>query len=37
MIAFGRDYFDVTPITGIVFSSGNQTLSVKVDVEHMAG
>ncbi len=31
-IAYGRDYFDVAPIKGIVFSSGKQTLSVKVDV-----
>ncbi len=31
-IAFGRDYFDVAPIKGIVFSSGKQALSVKVDV-----
>lgn len=36
-IAYGRDYFDVAPIKGIVFSSGNQTLGVKVDVERMAG
>jgi len=32
-VAYGRDYYDVAPIKGIVFSSGNQTLSVKVDVE----
>jgi transglutaminase-like putative cysteine protease len=31
-VAFGRDYFDVAPIKGIIFSSGNQTISVKVDV-----
>jgi transglutaminase-like putative cysteine protease len=31
-IAYGRDYYDVAPIKGIVFSSGSQTLSVKVDV-----
>ena len=34
-IAYGRDYFDVAPIKGIVFSSGNQTLNVKVDVQQM--
>lgn len=34
-VAYGRDYYDVTPIKGIVFSSGNQTLSVKVDVEQI--
>lgn len=31
-VAFGRDYHDVAPIKGIVFSSGKQNLSVKVDV-----
>ncbi len=31
-VAYGRDYYDVAPIKGIVFSSGNQTLTVKVDV-----
>jgi transglutaminase-like putative cysteine protease len=31
--AFGRDYFDVAPIKGIVFNSGQQNLAVKVDVE----
>jgi transglutaminase-like putative cysteine protease len=31
-VAFGRDYFDVAPIKGIIFSSGNQTITVKVDV-----
>lgn len=32
-VAFGRDYFDVAPIKGIVFNSGQQNLSVRVDVE----
>lgn len=32
-VAYGRDYFDVAPIKGIVFNSGAQNLSVKVDVE----
>jgi transglutaminase-like putative cysteine protease len=36
-IAYGRDYFDIAPIKGIVFSSGNQKLTVKVDVERMEG
>ncbi len=31
-VAFGRDYQDVAPIKGIVFSSGKQNLTVKVDV-----
>lgn len=34
-IAFGRDYHDVAPIKGIVFSSGKQTLKVKVDVTRL--
>ncbi len=35
-IAVGRDYQDVAPIKGIIFSSGNQTLDVRVDVERIA-
>lgn len=34
-VAFGRDYHDVAPIKGIVFSSGKQNLTVKVDVTRM--
>ena len=34
-VAFGRDYFDVAPIKGIIFSSGNQNIEVKVDVNRM--
>jgi transglutaminase-like putative cysteine protease len=30
--AYGRDYGDVTPLKGIIFSSGGHTLSVEVDV-----
>lgn len=33
VVAFGRDYHDVAPLKGIVFSSGDQKLVVKVDVE----
>jgi transglutaminase-like putative cysteine protease len=33
--AYGRDYNDVAPIRGIVFSSGQQKLSVRVDVERI--
>lgn len=32
-VAHGRDYMDVAPIKGIVFSSGEQQLKVEVDVE----
>lgn len=35
IVAFGRDYHDVAPLKGIVFSSGDQKLMVKVDVEAM--
>lgn len=35
VIAYGRDYFDIAPIKGIVFSSGNQKLTVRVDVERI--
>lgn len=35
-VAFGRDYQDVAPIKGIVFSSGKQHLTVKVDVERIS-
>ncbi len=34
-VAYGRDYHDVAPIKGIVFNSGKQKLTVKVDVEAM--
>jgi transglutaminase-like putative cysteine protease len=36
-VAWGRDYADVTPLKGIVFSSGSHELSVTVDVERIAG
>jgi len=35
-VAYGRDYFDVAPIKGIVFNSGAQNLTVKVDVERQS-
>jgi transglutaminase-like putative cysteine protease len=34
-VAYGRDYLDVAPIKGIVFSAGNQKLTVRVDVERI--
>ena len=36
IVANGRDYLDVAPIKGIVFSSGEQKLMVKVDVERIS-
>ena len=33
--AYGRDYYDVAPMKGIVFNSGEQALVVKVDVERL--
>jgi len=35
-VAFGRDYFDVAPIKGIIFSSGKQNIVVKVDVNRVS-
>jgi len=35
-VAFGRDYFDVAPIKGIIFSSGSQAIDVKVDVNRLS-
>jgi transglutaminase-like putative cysteine protease len=34
-VASGRDFSDVTPLKGIVYSSGEQTLAVKVDVRKL--
>lgn len=34
-VAYGRDYYDVAPIKGIVFNSGDQNLLVRVDVERL--
>jgi transglutaminase-like putative cysteine protease len=36
-VAMGRDYFDVAPIKGIIFSSGKQNIVVKVDVNRVDG
>lgn len=35
-LAVGRDYFDVTPLKGVVFGGGANQLSVAVDVKRMA-
>lgn len=35
-VAHGRDYQDIAPIKGIVFSSGKQNLQVRVDVERIS-
>lgn len=32
VLAFGRDYADVSPVDGVVISSGGQSLTVSVDV-----
>lgn len=34
-IAYGRDYADVIPLKGVVYNSGDQKLSVAVDVERL--
>jgi transglutaminase-like putative cysteine protease len=35
IIGYGRDYQDIAPIKGIVFSSGEQNLKVQVDVQRL--
>jgi len=32
-VAYGRDYEDVSPISGVLLGGGNQTMTVAVDVE----
>lgn len=34
-VAFGRDYSDVVPVKGVIFSSGGQQLLVSVDMERL--
>ncbi|MFP5042123.1 transglutaminase family protein [Parasediminibacterium sp. JCM 36343] len=36
-IGWGRDYFDITPLKGVILSSGPHTLSVSVDVRRVGG
>jgi len=36
VIAIGRDYADVSPVDGVIISSGNQKLLVSVDVAPVA-
>lgn len=35
-VAYGRDYADVPPLKGVIFSSGHHQLSVEVDVTRLA-
>jgi transglutaminase-like putative cysteine protease len=37
VVARGRDYADVAPIDGVLIGSGEQSLTVKVDVEPVSG
>jgi transglutaminase-like putative cysteine protease len=32
-VAYGRDYDDISPISGVLLGGGNQTIAVSVDVE----
>lgn len=32
-VAYGRDYDDISPISGVLLGGGNQTITVSVDVE----
>jgi len=34
-VAYGRDYSDVVPVKGVIFSSGSQQLLVSVDMERI--
>lgn len=34
-VAYGRDYSDVVPVKGVIFSSGSQQLLVSVDMERL--
>jgi transglutaminase-like putative cysteine protease len=36
VVAIGRDFSDVTPIKGVIFSAGRHILSVSVDTERIA-
>jgi transglutaminase-like putative cysteine protease len=36
-VAWGRDYSDVSPLTGVVLGGGSQQVIVSVDVERVAG
>ena len=35
-LAWGRDYFDVTPLKGVLFGGGNHSVSVSVDVQRIS-
>ena len=36
ILGYGRDYLDISPLKGVVQSSGNSSLGVKVDVKILA-
>ena len=36
IVAYGRDFSDVTPIKGVIFGAGQHELSVAVDVERLS-
>lgn len=35
VVAWGRDYFDVPPLKGVIYSNGNNEMSVSVDIRRM--
>ena len=35
-VAYGRDYEDISPISGVLLGGGAQTMAVSVDVEAAA-
>lgn len=35
VVAWGRDYFDVPPLKGVIYSNGNNEMSVSVDIHQV--
>lgn len=35
VVAWGRDYFDVPPLKGVIYSNGNNEMSVSVDIREV--
>lgn len=37
VVAWGRDYYDVPPLKGVIYSNGNNEMSVSVDIREVTG
>jgi transglutaminase-like putative cysteine protease len=37
VVAYGRDYEDISPISGVLLGGGEQSMTVAVDVEPIEG